>query len=229
MNNFKYGVAVIVALFISLVGFSQCNTANFTVTKVNGTCFSNGSITVGIPSGQTGCSTRFASLIPVTGPTNTPVPSQTQILTFSETGGNITFQALPVGKYNIAVSDGTTTTNYANNPVIITTSYTPMTLTLSSTAPTCSLTSTGYVQNGTFTATVTGGTGPFDYKLTSIYGVQTVSNGTSTQVFNNIKAGENVTIEVTDKVNGNPGCQVSVTQSYVTSTAVPAPLAYGFR
>ena len=229
MNNFKYSFAVIVTLFISFVGFSQCNTANFTVTKVNGTCFSNGTITVGIPSGQTGCSTRFASLIPVTGPTNTPVPSQTQILTFSETGGNITFQALPVGKYNIAVSDGTTTTNFATNPVIITTSYTPMTLTLSSTAPTCSLTSTGYVQNGTFTATVTGGTGPFDYKLTSIFGVQTVSNGTSTQVFNNIKAGENVTIEVTDKVNGNPGCQVSVTQSYITSTAVPAPLAYGFR
>ena len=229
MNNFKYGVAVIVTLLISLVGFSQCNTANFTVTKVNGTCFSNGSITVGIPIGQTGCSTRFASLTPVTGPSNTPVPSQTQILTFSETGGNITFEALPVGNYNIAVSDGTTTTNFATNPVSITTSYIPMTLTLSSTAPTCSLTSTGYVQNGTFTATVTGGTGPFDYKLTSAFGVQTVSTGSRTQVFNNIRAGENVTIEITDKVNGTPGCQVSVTQSFITSSSVPAPLAYGFR
>jgi gliding motility-associated-like protein len=229
MNYLKFGFTLLMVSLFSLQSFAQCNTANFTVTKTNGTCFSNGSITVVIPSGQTGCSTRFATLTPVTGPSNTPVTSQTQILLFSDTGGDITFGTLPAGRYNIAVSDGITSTNFANNPVTLTTSYTPMTLTLSSTAPTCSLTSTGYVQNGTFTVAVTGGTGPFDYKLTSAFGVQTVSNGSRTQVFNNIRAGENVTIEVTDKVNGNPGCQVSVTQSYSTSTAVPAPLAYGFR
>ncbi|WP_157490516.1 hypothetical protein, partial [Flavobacterium succinicans] len=222
-------IYTLLAFLTSFWGLAQCNISNFTVTRTNGTCFSNGSIKVGIPTGQTGCSTRFATLVPVTGPSNTPVTSQTQTLLFSETGGDITFETLPAGKYNIAVSNGITTTNFASNPVTVTTSYTPMTLTLSSTAPTCSLTSTGYVQNGTFTATVTGGTGPFDYKLTSAFGVQTVTNGARTQLFNNIKAGENVTIEVTDKVNGNPGCQVSVTQSNITSTAVPAALAYGFR
>jgi gliding motility-associated-like protein len=209
---------------------AQCTISSFTVTKTNAACFSNGEIKVGIPTGQSGCETRFATLVPVTGTSNTPVPSQTQTLTFSGTGGDVIFGSLPAGKYNIATSDGITTTNYASNPVTITSSYTPMTLTLSSAAPTCSASSSGYVQNGTFTATVVGGTGPFDYTLTSDFGVQTVVSSTSrTQVFNNIKAGENVTIVVTDKANGNAGCQVSVTQNYVTSTAVPSPLEYHFR
>ena len=208
---------------------AQCTISGFTVTKTNATCFSNAEIKVGIPTGQTGCETRFATITPVTGTSNTPVPNQTQTLTFSTTGGDVVFGSLPAGKYNVAVSDGITTTNYASNPVTLTSTYIPMTLSLSSTAPTCTATSTGYVQNGTFTATITGGTGPFEYKLTSAFGVQTFSSSSRTQVFNNIKAGENVTIVVTDKVNGNAGCQVSVTQNYVTSTAVPAALAYGFR
>ena len=211
------------------ISYSQCTITGFTVAKTNATCFSNGEIKVSIPTGQLGCETRFATLVPVTGTSNTPVPSQTQTLTFLSAGGDVIFGSLPAGKYNIATSDGITTTNYSSNPVIITSSYTPMALTLSSTAPTCTLTSSGYTQNGTFTTTITGGTGPFDYTLTSAFGVQTFSSSSRTQVFNNIKAGENVTIVVTDKVNGNAGCQVSVTQNYVTSTAVPAPLAYGFR
>ena len=216
-------------LFIVQITYSQCTVSSFVVTRNNATCFSNGDIRVSIPTGQTSCETRFATLVPVTGPSNTPVPSQTQTLTFPSTGGEVVFGSLPAGRYNIATSDGITTTNFASNPVIITSNYVPMTLNLSSTAPTCSVSNSGYIQNGTFTATVSGGTGPFDYKLTSAFGVQTVSSNARTHVFNNIRAGENVTIEVTDKVNGNAGCQVSVTQSHVTSTAVPAPLSYGFR
>ena len=216
-------------LFMVQINYSQCTITSFTVAKTNATCFSNGEIKVSIPTGQSGCETRFATLVPVTGTSNTPVPSQTQTLTFLSAGGDVVFGSLPAGKYNIATSDGITTTNYTSNPVTIMSSYTPMALTLSSTAPTCTLTSSGYTQNGTFTTTITGGTGPFDYTLTSAFGVQTVSSNSRTQVFNNIKAGENVSIVVTDKVNGNAGCQVSVTQNYVTSTAVPAPLAYGFR
>lgn len=223
-------IVLLFFLFLFESVSAQCTISNFTVTKTNATCFSNGEIKVGIPTGQSGCETRFATLVPVTGTSNTPVPSQTQTLTFSGTGGDVIFGSLPAGKYNIATSDGITTTNYASNPVTITSSYTPMTLTLSSAAPTCSASSSGYVQNGTFTATVVGGTGPFDYTLTSDFGVQTVVSSTSrTQVFNNIKAGENVTIVVTDKANENAGCQVSVTQNYVTSTAVPSPLEYHFR
>ncbi len=233
-NLLKKKNIIVLLFFLFLFLFesvsAQCTISNFTVTKTNATCFSNGEIKVGIPTGQSGCETRFATLVPVTGTSNTPVPSQTQTLTFSGTGGDVIFGSLPAGKYNIATSDGITTTNYASNPVTITSSYTPMTLTLSSAAPTCSASSSGYVQNGTFTATVVGGTGPFDYNLTSDFGVQTVVSSTSrTQVFNNIKAGENVTIVVTDKANGNAGCQVSVTQNYVTSTAVPSPLEYHFR
>ena len=222
-------VAVLLLVFFTQFVIAQCTTTNFTVAKTNASCFSNGEIKVSIPTGQSGCETRFATLVPVTGTSNTPVPSQTQTLTFSSAGGDVIFGSLPAGKYNIATSDGITSTNYSSNPVTITSSYTPMALTLSSTAPTCTLTSSGYTQNGTFTTTITGGTGPFEYKLTSAFGVQTFSSSSRTQVFNNIKAGENVTIVVTDKVNGNAGCQVSVTQNYVTSTAVPAPLAYGFR
>ncbi len=216
-------------LFSSQINFAQCTISSFTVAPTNATCFSNGQIKVSIPTGQSGCETRFATLTPVTGSSNTPIPSQTQTLTFSSTGGEVVFSSLPAGKYNIATSDGITTNNYASNPVTITSSYTPMTLNLSSTAPTCAAGTTGYVANGTFTATVVGGTGPFEYTLTSASGVQTFSSASRTQVFNTIQAGETVTIVVTDKVNNNPGCQVSVTQTHVTSTAVPAPLAYGLR
>lgn len=225
----KEALLVLLLLSVFEIGLAQCTISNFTVSKTNATCFSNGQIKVSIPTGQSGCDTRFATLVPVTGTSNTPVPSQTQTLTFPSTGGDVVFGSLPAGKYNIATSDGITTTNYPSNPVVLTSSYTPMTLSLSSTAPTCSATSSGYVQNGTFTATVAGGTGPFEYTLTSAFGVQTFNSASRTQVFNNIKAGENVTIVVTDKVNGNAGCQVSVTQSYVTSSAVPAPLEYHFR
>ena len=43
-------------LAMSSISFAQCNTANFTVTKTNGTCFSNGSITVNVPT-STNCTT----------------------------------------------------------------------------------------------------------------------------------------------------------------------------
>ena len=215
-------------LFSSQINFAQCTISSFTVAPTNATCFSNGEIKVSIPTGQSGC-TGNVRLIPVTGANNTPVPSQTQQLTVPSSGGEVVFSSLPAGKYNIETFDGFTTYNYASNPVTITSSYTPMTLNLSSTAPTCAAGTTGYVANGTFTATVVGGTGPFEYTLTSASGVQTVNSTSRTQVFNTIQAGETVTIVVTDKVNNNPGCQVSVTQTHVTSTAVPAPLAYGFR
>lgn len=215
-------------LFSSQINFAQCTISSFTVAPTNATCFSNGEIKVSIPTGQSGC-TGNVRLIPVTGANNTPVPSQTQQLTVPSSGGEVVFSSLPAGKYNIETFDGFTTYNYASNPVTITSSYTPMTLNLSSTAPTCAAGTTGYVANGTFTATVVGGTGPFEYTLTSASGVQTVNSTSRTQVFNTIQAGETVTIVVTDKVNNNPGCQVSVTQTHVTSTAVPAPLAYGIR
>jgi len=232
LNSNKHTIKNVFLFFFFLLclqeNYSQCTVSNFTVTRTNATCFSNGDIRVSIPTGQSGCA-GFVTITPVVGSSNTPVPNQTQTAPFSATGGEVVFGSLPAGRYNVAVSDGFTTTNFASNPVTITSSYTPMTLNLSSTAPTCTATSTGYVQNGTFTATVAGGTGPFEYKLTSAFGVQTFSSSSRTQTFNNIRAGENVTIVVTDRVNGNAGCQVSVTQSHTTSTAVPAALAYGFR
>ena len=200
-------------LFSSQINFAQCTISSFTVAPTNATCFSNGEIKVSIPTGQSGC-TGNVRLIPVTGANNTPVPSQTQQLTVPSSGGEVVFSSLPAGKYNIETFDGFTTYNYASNPVTITSSYTPMTLNLSSTAPTCAAGTTGYVANGTFTATVVGGTGPFEYTLTSASGVQTFSSASRTQVFNTIQAGETVTIVVTDKVNNNPGCQVSVTQTH---------------
>ena len=70
---------------------AQCTISSFTVVKTNATCYSNGEIKVSIPTGQTGCETRFATLTPVTGTSNTPVPSQTQTLTFLSAGGDVVF------------------------------------------------------------------------------------------------------------------------------------------
>ncbi|WP_353168379.1 hypothetical protein, partial [Flavobacterium sp.] len=222
MNNFKYSVAVIVTLFISFIGFSQCNTANFTVTKVNGTCFSNGSITVAVPT-STDCSAWVAEIVK-TAAGSTPIA-----LTVPITGGNVLFSSLTAGNYNISLSNGFTTVQYANNPVVLTSSYVNMSVSSTTIPPACTNTSPGYIPNGTLTANITGGTGPFFYKLITSVSTQTATSTLRTYTFNDVPGGEQVTLQVTDQVNGTPGCENTITQTPTTVTQTAADLNYGFR
>jgi gliding motility-associated-like protein len=222
MEFFKHSVATLVTLFVSLVGFSQCNTANFIVTKVNGTCFSNGSITVTVPT-STDCSAWVAEVVK-TSSGSTPVT-----LTVPTTGGNVLFSSLTAGNYNISLSNGFTTLQYANNPVALTSSYVNMGVSSTSNPPVCTNTSPGYAPNGTLTANVTGGTGPFFYKLITSVSTQTATSSLRTYTFNNVPGGEQVTLQVTDQVNGTPGCENTISQTPTTVTQTAADLRYGFR
>jgi gliding motility-associated-like protein len=222
MNNFKYGVAVIVTLFISLVGFSQCNTTNFTVTKVNGTCFSNGSITVVVPT-STDCSAWVAEIVK-TAAGSTPIA-----LTIPTTGGNVLFSSLTAGSYNISLSNGFTTVQYASNPVVLTSSYVNMSVSSTSNPPVCTNSSPGYAPNGTLTANVTGGTGPFFYQLVTSFSTQTGTSASRLFTFNNVPGGEQVNLQVTDQVNGTAGCENTITQTPTTVAQTAADLRYGFR
>ena len=222
MNNFKLSIAFLVTFFMSLVGFSQCTTTNFTVTKVNGTCFSNGSITVTVPT-STDCSAWVAEIVK-TAAGSTPIA-----LTVPTTGGNVLFSSLTAGNYNISLSNGFTTVQYANNPVALTSSYVNMSVSSTSNPPVCTNSSPGYIPNGTLTANITGGTGPFFYKLITSVSTQTATSPLRTYTFNDVPGGEQVTLQVTDQVNGTPGCENTITQTPTTISQTAADLTFGFR
>lgn len=223
MDNFKLSITLLVTLFISLVGFSQCNTANFTVTKVNGTCFSNGSITVTV-STSTDCSAWVASI-------TRPSDGFSTQLNIPTTGGSVTFNSLPPGNYNVSLSNGFTTLNYASNPLVISTSYVNMAISTSSTAPTCRNSATGYLPNGTLTINVTNGTGlgPFVYTVVASNGTQTFSSSSRTHTFSGIPGGESVNVSVIDQAGSNPGCSVTSNQSHTTAANNAAIIAFSDR
>lgn len=118
-------------LFVFNLNFAQCDTPNFTVTKINGTCQSNGSIAVTVPS-SLDCSGWIAELV------RTSDGNSTQ-LSIPTNGGTITFTSLTPNNYNVFLTNGITTFSYTQNPVNISTSYVPMTVSTTSTAPSCSV------------------------------------------------------------------------------------------
>lgn len=223
MNNFKLSIALLVTFFISHVGFSQCTTTDFTVTKVNGTCFSNGSITVTVPT-STDCSAWVAVV-------NRPSDGFSNQLNIPTTGGSVTFSSLPPGSYSVSLANGFQTINYSNNPIAVTTSYVNMNISVTSTAPTCQNTATGYAPNGTLTTTVANGTGigPFVYTLVSSNGSQTFTSALRSYTFSGVPGGEQVNISVTDQAGGSPGCSVTSSQSPTTVANTSPPMTFSDR
>ena len=140
MKYFKFGLALLVVfLLFPSKSFSQCNTANFTVSKVDGTCFSNASITVNVPS-STDCSSWIAVI-------NRPLDGFSSQLNIPTTGGSVTFNSLPPGSYNVSLSNGFQTINYSGNPLAVATSYVNMSISATSNPPTCQNSAFGYTPN----------------------------------------------------------------------------------
>ena len=222
MKCFKLALTLLVICLLTLTSFAQCNTANFTVTKINGTCFSNASITVTVPT-SSDCSQWVAEIVKTTAG-STPI-----VLTVPTTGGNVLFSSLTAGSYNISLSNGFTTVQYASNPVVLTSSYVNMSVSSTSNPPVCTNSSPGYAPNGTLTANVTGGTGPFFYQLITSFSTQTGTSASRSFTFNNVPGGEQVNLQVTDQVNGTAGCENTITQTPTTVAQTAADLRYGFR
>ena len=222
MKCFKLALTLFVICLLTLNSFAQCNTANFTVSNTNGTCFSNASITVTVPT-STDCSQWVAEIVKTTAG-STPI-----VLTVPTTGGNVLFSSLTAGSYNISLSNGFTTVQYASNPVVLTSSYVNMSVSSTSNPPVCTNTSPGYAPNGTLTANVTGGTGPFFYQLITSFSTQTGTSASRSFTFNNVPGGEQVNLQVTDQVNGTAGCENTITQTPTTVAQTAADLRYGFR
>ncbi|CAN1578545.1 hypothetical protein MCERE19_04362 [Spirosomataceae bacterium] len=216
---------LLIMLKMSGTSFAQCNTANFTVTTTNGTCFSNGSITVNVPT-STDCTTGgwIAEIIKL--PSGTPITQSVPT-----TGGAIIFNALQAGSYSVSLSNGFTTVPFASNPVALTTSYVNMNVSTSSTAPSCRNDAPGYTPNGSLTINVANGTGlgPFLYSVTSSTGTQSFTSSSRSNTFSNMPGAEQVSISVTDLANNDAGCAVTVSQSPTTVSNLSSPISFGIR
>lgn len=212
------GLTGFLVLRLVIFGFAQTTPlTTYTVTDEDGTCTSNGKIIISVPV-LTGSATYGTWTAQITRSGSNPVaqnvPSQ---------GGEVIFNSLLPGNYSVLLTNGTTTLNYASNPVVITTSYVTMAVSATNTAPSCS-----GAQDGTLTVNIANntGVGPFQYTVTSQFGTQTQSISSRSATFQNMRGGENVTIVVTDLVNNQTGCSTSTTLS--NTIANPTLAAIGF-
>ena len=74
---------ILMFLAQSQESYAQCNTTGFTVTKTTGTCFSNATLTVKVPT-STNCSGWVAEIVKTPG--GTPIQ-----LSVQAGGGDVTF------------------------------------------------------------------------------------------------------------------------------------------
>lgn len=205
-------------LFISQVAIAQTITS---VTKTNGTCQANASIEVATTVNSTGWTAEIKST--ATGSVAIP-------LTIPNTG-NVLFSSLAPGSYNVSITNGLTTVQYTNNPVVITTSYLNNLSVVNATTfgapPSCSSS-----LDATYTVNVTGGIGPFVYKLTSLDGTQIIQTATSTlrsYTFTGLSGNVTRKLYVTDQLNGAIGCEYTIAQDAIIPAQTTPALGYGFR
>ena len=194
-------------LFFGNNSYAQCNVNSFTATPTNGTCFANGSISVQVP-GAVNCTNWIAVLTPSSGPVQQlPIPAN---------GGPVIFNSLSAGNYNISLVNGGTVIQAPNNPIAITTTYINMSVSSSHTITTCNPAATNYVNNATLTATVAAGTGtgPFVYTCPGATNSPSAPTMSRSYVFTGLAAGT-YNFSVTDQVNGQAGCEVTVGQTRV--------------
>ncbi|WP_460490212.1 COG1470 family protein, partial [Belliella aquatica] len=203
--------------FISNTVNAQCTSiTSFTVSSQNATCTANGSITITVPTLSTGSYCTWTAQITRTG--SNPVAQN-----IPTSGGDLIFGSLLPGEYAILVTDGNTILTHSPN-VNVTTSYVTMSLMSTSVAPSCNTS-----QNGTLTVNVANGVGPFVYTVNSLFGTQTHTTANRSHTFENMGAGETVSITVTDQVNGQSGCSTSVNGTHNTVTVSTAPINYFLR
>ncbi|UPZ17851.1 hypothetical protein [Flavobacterium humidisoli] len=208
----------------------QCkrDTLEYSVNSLDGSCYSNGVITVSFPASSLYCGGWEARIVKTTG--GAPIIKAVPVY-----GGDVNFTSLPPGSYEVILSNGNTYLPYSSNPVSVSSSYTPLNINVRSTAPSCPNDSMHYAKDGTLTVDIpTGGIGPFKYEVITSAGTQVfVSAGGSsedrTHTFFGMQGGETVTVITTDLADNSPGCAVSATRSHTLANNTSVPLAYDFR
>lgn len=189
------------------------------VTPTNGTCQANASIAVNTTVNSTGWTAEIKS---------TATGSVAMPLSIPITG-NVSFSSLSPGSYNVSITNGLTTVQYVGNPVVLTTSYVNNLAVLNTTAgtpPTCTTS-----LDATYTVNISGGVGPFVYKLAATDGTNVVT-GTSasrTFTFTGLPGGVVRNLSVTDQVNGGAGCEYTITQQKTIPAQTTADLSFGDR
>jgi uncharacterized repeat protein (TIGR01451 family)/gliding motility-associated-like protein len=207
-ESFNFSYKGFILFLVLLVGISLRANAqtipvpSFSVNSTNGTCLSNGSIEVTIPTPVDPNTYEVGWIVELTNLSNTNSTPSSQ--TISSTGGVITFSSLSAANYRVVVKNSAST---SLTPVdrTITTSYVSITVpSITETAPSCPSGT-----NGTMTINILGGVGPFIYSLRSTDpitkaviagGTNVVSSSTSARTFTfaGLKDGDHVTYTVTD-------------------------------
>ncbi|MEY4011042.1 MAG: hypothetical protein RIT22_166, partial [Bacteroidota bacterium] len=209
-------------LFISQITNAQDNPTLFTVTGTNGTCLSNASIKVRVPTGN--YKLGWKAHVWKTGYTSEQV---VPII-----GGDIVFNSLAPGIYNVELTDDSTP--LPTQTVTLTTTYTDFTLGYSYITP--SATCPGATDGQLTVRVASGGAGPFKYDVS--YPTPAPGTGTTNQTYTgpernrtflNIPGGITVNYTVTDLVGGATGCENSKTQTpTLGSTSVSSVDFYGY-
>ena len=188
----------------------------------NGSCQANASIEVNTID----CEGWTAEIVKTTS------GSFATALTIPATG-RVLFSSLVPGSYKVSITNGFTTIQYASNPVVLTTTYSnnlAISTSSAGTSPNCSNS-----QDATYTVNITGGVGPFVYKLAATDGTNVVTGTSASRsfTFTGLPGGVVRNLSVTDQVNGGAGCEYTISQqvtipAQTTSALTYSPRAYNF-
>lgn len=188
-------------LLITQISLASVNPSSFTVTGTNGTCLSNASVKVTVPLGN--YNAGWVAHIWKTGFTSE--------LSIPLAGGDVIFNSLAPGTYNVELKD-TFGATLPTQQVTLTTNYTDFSLGYSYKLPSASCPG---ATDGELKINVTGGSGPFIYELTypGLTTPLTYTGPEKNHTFLNVPGGITVSYTVTDLVGGAVGCQNSKTQN----------------
>lgn len=216
LKSIFFSIIFLVGIGLNAFGQSVALTS-YTVESTNATCTSNGVITIKVPQLSGGSTYSGTWTAQITRSGSNPVAQNVPT-----TGGDVVFNSLLPGDYNVLLTDGTNTLAYSNNPIKINTSYVTMTLSATSVPPTCT---TG--TNGSLTVNVGNGTGvgPFKYTVTTSSGSQSQTITSRSITFSNIPSGV-ATIIVEDLVNNQAGCSTSSTFLHTVANTSTSDIIY---
>ncbi|MEO9891171.1 gliding motility-associated C-terminal domain-containing protein [Aurantibacter sp.] len=218
-NNSKNLWLALVFIFQAIVLQAQCDITNFTATPIVGACVQDASIDIQI-TGATDCTTvpTFAEIF------ESESSTALNLITLS-TSGTGTFPNLRPGSYDVVLRQGNDSSSQEG--IEVTSTYTPMSLTPSATNTSCSATDTNNPANGAVSLSVTGGVGPFTYRLILDGTVIETENNTSatSHSFSGLAPAE-YRISVTDN---SVSCTSSETRSVTVAETVNIPIQFYYE
>lgn len=194
MKRIQFTLLSLITLLSVNNAKSQCNYTGFTVTSPVSPCPNDGVINVQIPGAVT-CSGWNAIII---------MPDSTEtVQAIPPNGGPVSFTGLDTGNYQVFLFNtiaSATRLPYSGNPINVSTSYNPIIISSTETKPTCYNAASGYTPDGEVTINISGGVGPYRYRVIgSVSGAQlSPSTANTTYTFGNMEGAESYAITVFD-------------------------------